>query len=197
MKKFLMTFAAAICCAMSVTMFTSCGDDDNSSNGTGGGSTVSDTIPASIKVSMTFKETEDILKYCDVTMKYNDGTGEKTDTLKTTEWTKVLSAKLPCSISFKKIVTLRDSAGMAAADSISFYAGYSYIRAFYNAAGEDTGKRTTFNILGEPTKTAKIAKLIEYINAGKLNKDVDFTYDAKGNWVDKSDSTTTKPTALR
>lgn len=204
MKKYLMTFAAAVCCAMSATMFTACGDDDNSSSsGTGGGGTVSDTVRAYVAASVTFKETEDILKYCDVTVKYNDGTGEKTDTLKSTEWNKVLSAKLPGSLTYKKIVTLRDSAGMAAKDSISFSGGYSYAYCFYNAAKERIDDFKTFNMFGNPKKTAKIAQFIEYIKAGRLNTTVDLTFNAKGEWVDQSetvtpvDSTATKPTALR
>ena len=184
MKKFLLTFAAAVCCAMSATMFTACGSDDNSSSGTGGGGTVTDTVRAYVAANVTFKETEDILKYCDVTVKYNDGTGEKTDTVKTTEWKKLLSAKLPGSLVYKKIITLKDSAGMAAKDSISFSAGYSYAYCFYNAAKQPIGDFKMFDMLGKSKKTAKIALLIEYIKAGKLNTTVDLSFDAKGNWVD-------------
>ncbi len=192
MKKFLLTFAAAVCCAMSATMFTACGSDDNSSSGNGGG-TVTDTVRAYVAANVTFKETEDILKYCNVTVKYNDGTGEKTDTVKTTPWSKMLSAKLPGSLVYKKIITLKDSAGMAAKDSISFSAGYSYAYRFYNAAKEPIGEFKMFDMLGKSKKTAKIALLIEYIKAGKLNTTVDLSFDAKGQWVDTpTDSTAVK-----
>ncbi len=193
MKKFLLTFAAAACCAMSATMFTACGsDNDGGSTPGGGGSTVTDTVPAYVAASVTFRETEEILKYCDVLVKYNDGTGEKTDTLKTTVWTKTLSSKLPSSIIFKKIINLRDSAGLVAADTIKFNAGYSYTYTFYNAAKQNTGFSKTFNVMKNPStlSPSKKANFIAAIKAGRLNVTVDCTYDAKGNWVDTSEDST-------
>ncbi len=182
MKKFLMTFAAAICCAMSVTMFTSCGDDDNSSNGTGGGSTVSDTIPASVKIKMSFSETEAMLKYCDITVKYNDGTGEKTDTVKSTEWSKTLSSKLPATFTFKKIITVRDSAGMASNENITFFAGSLYTYAFYNKADENVGGIRQNGIMGK-TIAENVPEFIKTIKEGEFNETDTFAFDATGKKV--------------
>ena len=185
MKKYLMTFAAAVCCAMSATMFTACGSDDNSSSsGTGGGGTVTDTIPTSMSIKMSFSETEEILKYCDVVVKYNDGTGEKTDTVKTTSWSKMLSAKLPASFTFKKLITVRDSAGMASNQKIPFSTGSIFTYAFYNKADEIVGGTRTKGIIANAA-AEDVPEFIKTIKEGEFNETDTFSFDAKGKLVEK------------
>lgn len=201
MKKYLMTFAAAVCCAMSATVFTACGDDDNnSSSGTGGGGTVADTIPASVSIKMSFSETEDMLKYCDVVVKYNDGTGEKTDSVKATAWTKTLSSKLPATLTFKKIITVRDSAGMASNEKITFYTGSLFTYAFYNKTNDIVGGIRTNGIMGRST-AEDVPEFIKTIKEGEFNETETFAFDAAGKQIKNSetatDSTKTKPAALR
>ncbi len=184
MKKSLRTFALAFaCCAMGATMLTACGGDDNgSSGGNGGGTVTKDTIPVAVNFRSTWYETAAILKYCDVCIEYDDGTGAKTDTLKTTQWDYIKAAKLPVTFTFKKTVTLRDSAGMASAESIHFTSDSWYLYITYSASGGTVDKANAASL---PDSTGvkgakKIALLIEKIKNGGLNKTEIYSFDAKG-----------------
>ncbi len=199
MKKFLMTFAAAVFCAMSATMFTACGSDNDDNNGgkpgsnpgTGGNTgttTVKDSIPTKVKFGLEVVETEDILKYCNVSVEYNDGTGAKTEAVTTCSWQKFFESKVPATYTLKKIVTVKDSAGLASAAKISFYTGaYKYSYALYNAANEVIVART--NSLVVRGDAGDKADLIKGIKDGELNSDVTFKVDAKGNVTETNNKT--------
>ena len=119
MKKNLMTLAAVLCCAM-VCFFASCQKN-------GGSSTTPeeqpDNTPAAVEMTFTFWGTQDMLDYADMVVTYNDGTGDKTETVTTVNWVKTIKVALPVTFKFARKVTLKE--GVTLNDSQA----YSYVKA--------------------------------------------------------------------
>lgn len=173
MKKYLMTFAAVLCCAMAATMFVSCGDDDDN------GSTDKNK-PAGVVVTTTFYVTQDMLDYCTVCATYDDGTGAKTDTITSTSWTKSLTAKLPTTLTFKRTVTLKEGKDMASATTITATRLYTRSYSLVNAAGEGIGQSKSFSG-GESVTSRRPATIAQKITQGLFDKTLVLTFDADGN----------------
>lgn len=173
MRKNLLAFAAILCCATAATVFTACGSNDDNENSS------TDTKPSNVAIQVSFTETEDILKYCDVSIEYNDGTGAKTESLTNTTWTKALTAKLPASFSIKKTVTLKAGVDLST-DSTTFkYAeGFIINYRILNAAGDvvKNGAGTS----SSKTSSAKAYKIAEGIKNGRLSRNLTYVFDADG-----------------
>ncbi len=170
MRKSLLAVATILCCATAATVFTACGDDDNE--------TSSDTKSPHVELQMSFSESKDILKYCDVSIEYNDGTGAKTETLTDTAWTKTLTAKLPATFSIKKTVMLKAGVDLST-DTTTFNCteAYSYRYNILNADGgimTSNGKSSKLECEGEACKIA------EGIKEGDFNESFTFAFDANG-----------------
>ena len=98
------------------------------------------SIPAYVRMSFTYKATESMIEYCDIIVKRNDGTNEKTDTIKAhewkesddltsiLEWSDTIEATLPAVLSFTRIIKLRDSSTTPTCTS-----NYSYKSVALNA----------------------------------------------------------------
>ena len=67
MKKIFLTFAIVIYCTMVTTVLTACSSSEDTPE-------VVNT-PTFVQTTFTFSATQDMLDYCDITVKYNDGTG--------------------------------------------------------------------------------------------------------------------------
>lgn len=61
MRMSLMTLAAVLCCAMAASVFTACSSSDDDNKDSDSSSKV-----GGVMVYVGFKESEDVLKYCDV-----------------------------------------------------------------------------------------------------------------------------------
>ena len=77
MKKIIMTLAAVLCLAMTTTVFTSCGDDEEkTTNGQGqtgndgDNEDLSTSIPVYAYANFVFENTADMLKYLDIEIVY-------------------------------------------------------------------------------------------------------------------------------
>ncbi len=176
MRKSLLAFAAILCCATAATVFTACSSDDNNENS-------SDTKSAKVELQLSFSESADIMKYCDVCIEYDNGTGAKTDTLTATTWTKTLTAKLPASFSVKKTVTLKAGVDLST-DTTTFNCteAYSYRYDIINADGGITatdGHSEKIECDGEARQMA------EGIKNGDFNESLTLVFDANGKLTKK------------
>jgi len=176
MKKILMTLAAVLCCAMTTTVFTACGsdDDDNSTTPEKPNST-----PAYAEVTFTFWGTQDMLDIADMTVTYNDGTGEKTETVTTANWVKTVKAALPVSFKFERKVTLKE--GVTLSDEQT----YSYVNAHQVKYSVMTanGTKIKFGTAGSPTgspSSLKGDKINLVITSGRMNTSHSYDFDKDG-----------------
>ncbi|MBP5338787.1 MAG: hypothetical protein J6Z14_05705 [Prevotella sp.] len=169
MKKILMA-AAALCCAMTTTVFTACGGDDDDN----GNTQKSDNTPAYAEMTFTFWGTQDMLDIADMTVTYNDGTGDKTETVTTVDWVKTVKAVLPVSFKFERKVTLKE--GVTLSDDQT----YSYISKHQTKYSVTTAKGTTLKsgtagALTKQTTSVKGDKINLVITSGLM--DASYTYD--------------------
>ena len=98
MKKIIMTLAAVLCCTMTATVFTACGSDDKEEEP----KPSTEVTPTMVAMTFTFNATADMVNFFDMVITYNDGTGEKQETMTGTQWKKTLKVKLPASFSFSR-----------------------------------------------------------------------------------------------
>jgi hypothetical protein len=70
MKKMMMTLAAVLCCAMTMTVFTACGSDDDDSK-----NPAEDTTPKQVAMNFVLYNTADMLNYCNIEISYDNGLG--------------------------------------------------------------------------------------------------------------------------
>ena len=87
-KKFYLAALTVMWSMTMTTMFTACGDDDDDKID----SIIEQNKKVSIDLDLSMPLSEDMLKYCDIVVTYNDGTGEKTETPTTQNWEKTLSS---------------------------------------------------------------------------------------------------------
>lgn len=137
MKKML-TLAAILCCAMTATVFTACGsDDDNSSEPA--------KDPASTAVmNCTLYTNDAALESFDYYVKYYDANGkevsekitwsENLDNLKRRTWTKNLVAKLPAKVGVYMEVRAKDGVDLEVAHKMAY--GYAVSFASLTASGQ-------------------------------------------------------------
>jgi len=176
MKKILMTLAAVLCCVMTTTVFTACGGDDDDN----GNTQKSDNTPAYAEMTFTFWGTQDMLDIADMRVTYNDGTGDKTETVSTVDWVKTVKAALPVSFKFERKVTLKE--GVTLSDDRT----YSYINAFTYDCWVKTANGTTLNFYSNEGSSKpkpsnqKGSKVNEFITSGRMNKTHTYDFDKDG-----------------
>lgn len=169
MKKFALILAAALCCTLS------CKKADNNSQKP---EEKPDNTPAYVEFTMTFWGTDDLVKYADVKVTYNDGTGEKTETVTTANWVKTVKANLPASFTFERKVTLKPDVKMDDEQTYSYVNAHLAEYKIFTASGTQikTGKAggtgTTSNLKG-----SKISLVIEQ---GLLDASLTYTIDKDG-----------------
>ena len=163
--------------AMSVT-FVSCNEDDDL--GAENNGTQETGRPAAVVFEYTNVESADMVEYCDIVLEYDDGSGAKTETITSTEWTKTFTTNLPCEYTFKKTVTLKADKDMAAAEKIKFIKnGHSYKYHLVDANGDQVNKDGSHSNIG--TQTSAGSKIAEGVTKGSFNAINTFTFDAEGN----------------
>ena len=180
MKKILMTFAAVLCCAMTMRVFTACGNDDDNNTST----SAEDTTPKQVAMDFYFFNTEDMLNYCNVEVTYDVGTGTKTATLtkdmvdeKLRYKVRFVSDHLPANFTVGRKITLKQN--IDELQSFSYFThGYTYVAALYNAAGKKVSDFPQYTV-NDP-QTYPGANVPTLINAGRLNHTYTYTFDTKG-----------------
>lgn len=174
MRKLLM--ATALCCMtmMSVSL-TACGGDDEPNVPV---EPAKDTTPAFVLMKFTYEATQDMLDYCNVVVKYNDGTGEKNETMTTTSWSKTVKAALPATLSFDREVTLKADKDITAVEKFTYCNSYSNPYEIVNKSGESLSKGGSSTGTSSSFSGAQVEQLI---TAGRLNLSHTYTFDKNGN----------------
>ena len=172
MKKTLMTLAAVLCCA---SLFTSCQKGNNASSE----ENKPDNTPAFVELGISMPATQDMLSYANTVLFYNDGTGEKKETLSSTSWAKTLKVALPCNISFGRTITVKDGVELTKDKQFSYSSGCYVTYNILNSAGAKVKAGGTSGSTSTASLTAdKVATLIE---KGSLNETHSYSFDKDGN----------------
>ena len=132
MKKFMMTLAAVLCCAMTTTVLTACGGDDKDTPG-------SDNTPVTAQLISEFAPSEDMLKYMDVTVEYYDASGSIQKETITEAWTKTVRAKIPAKLGIHVTIKLKDGVDVTKIEKATLGYKTNFTANNLNAAGETVG----------------------------------------------------------
>ena len=181
MKKLTFALAAAFCCTTTTAVFNACSNNNKqaaSQNDATPAIAQKDTTPAFVQMDFTFDATQDMLDYCDIVVKYDDGTGEKSETVETTQWSKSVKVALPATITFSRVVTIKADKDASTAEKIAYSNGYNLNYSILNANGEDLGK--SGNTFSTSTASLKGSKLAEAVGKSLFNKNYTFTFDESG-----------------
>lgn len=120
MKKNLLTLAAILCCAMTATIFTSCGGDDETPEPQKPEEQETPAvtqIPVSVRLEYYIENRPDMLKYLDMVVKCSDGKKEYTSEVLTPEnmvnnyyfHMGVYSSELPASFKVWREVKVKEA----------------------------------------------------------------------------------------
>lgn len=181
MKKLTFALAAALCCTTTTAVFNACSNNNKpaaSLNDATPAIAQKDTTPAFVQMDFTFDATQDMLDYCDIVVKYDDGTGEKSETVETTQWSKSVTVALPATVAFSRVVTIKSDKDAASAEKIAYTNGYNLNYSILNANGEDLGK--SGNTFSGSTLSLKGSKLAEAVGKSLFNKNYTFSFDESG-----------------
>ena len=173
MKKIMMTLAAVLCCAMTTTVFTACGDDDDDNT-----PKQPDNTPAYAEVSFTFWGTQDLLDIADMTVTYNDGTGDKTETVTTVDWVKTFKAPLPVSFKFERKVTLKEGVTLNEDQTYSYVNGHLVKYSVLTAKG--TIKESGTSGSTGKSNSLKGSKINDVITSGLMDNSHTYDFDKDG-----------------
>ena len=173
MKKYFWR-AAICCCAMIASVaLTACGGDDDEPD--------QDNKAVKVALKFNFTLSQDIIDYCDVVVTYNDGTGEKTETMTSTTWSKTLSSKLPATFTFNRKVTLKSGKDLSKVQSVKIDRIYSYAYELFNAAGKAVNTGSYNNSGGSLTMSGAAA--VEMVNSGRMDDSRTCAFTADGQLV--------------
>lgn len=181
-RKTLTMFGIVLCCAAAASVFTSCGSDDDPTEGASGSGSGSgsDTTVAAMKITPVYTASADLLKYCDVKVEYNDGTEAKSENMTGTSWTKTLQAKAPATITVKSTVTLKTDIDISSVEtvlncSLAYDTDYDFLNASGNSLKISENLPTWDKSFTNPGKS-----IAENIKKGELNMTVTYDLDKNG-----------------
>lgn len=175
-KKFLLAALAVMCAMTMTTVCTSCGDDDDSSSNT---PKVDNKKPVAIALILSMPLTEDMQKYCDVEVKYNNGEGEKTETVTGANWEKTLLSALPATFTFSRTVRMKADVDTASLGTIHYNKGYASNAFLFNAVGDQLNQLDFKS--AEKSIGGKGPKVAELINSGRIDFNDTYIFDENGN----------------
>ena len=178
MKKIFMTLAAVLCCAMTTTTFTACGNDDNEEDN----KPSTEATPTMVAMTFTFNATADMVNFFDMVITYNDGTGEKQETMTGTQWKKTLKVKLPASFSFSRQCRVKADKydAMIATSKVTITSHYNYSFDILDAQGKVIPGMSDGNDLAHSSSDGSGTKVAERANAGGYDKSYAYSFDANG-----------------
>lgn len=183
MKKIMMTLTAVFCCAMAISVLSSCSkSDDNGGGGAAAPAAAADTTPVSVKVSFVAGVTDDLGQYADVTVEYMDGSGTvKSEKVNGAAWTKEITAQLPAKLGVRVSYAKKEGVDYKQLAKIKTGAAIVHAYVLLNKAGSvlknvasATADLGSVDVPGD--------QIEKYIDAkGKNAKTLLLEYDAKGN----------------
>ncbi|MDO4197197.1 MAG: hypothetical protein Q4D33_13745 [Prevotellaceae bacterium] len=182
MKKYLMTLAAVLCCALTISVFTSCGgDDDESTNQPQ--NPAGDNTPKKVMMVFGFYATQDMMDNCDILVTCGNETEAMTLTNTTKvgkfyKWEKTVAAnELPANFTFSRKVTLKHNI-----DAMPIFeytpSGYSYSSSLYNAEGKSIAVGGSHSNMS--TIQVDGVNMTSIINNGKLDNTITVSFDQNG-----------------
>jgi len=171
MKKVFLLFALA------ATLFAACGQDENKES-----VEPAQPVPDKVRMSFTFDATDDMLRYLDITVVYDDGTGERSECVVANQWSKSLTVKLPATFTYKYEARVKADLydTMAAAEAISFTRHYSYAYDIIDVSGAVIPGMGREHSSSHPTHSGVGARVAERYNEGNFDKTYTYTFDANG-----------------
>ena len=188
MKKLLssfssMTLAAVLCCAMTTAALTACGNDKEEEEN----KPTTEVTPTMVAMTFTFNATADMVNFFDMVVTYNDGTGEKQETMTGTQWSKTLTVKLPASFSFSRQCRVKADKydAMIATSKVTITSHYNYSFDILDAQGKVIPGMSDGNNLSQANSDGSGAKVAERANAGGYDKSFAYSFDANGRMTSK------------
>ena len=130
----MMTLAAVLCCAMTTTVFTACGSDDD------GNTKPDDSTPVAAVMDYTLTVGDDMVKYLDLTVDYYDADGNvKSESMTEKTWKKTVQTQLPATLGARLKIQVKSDVNPATLEK--FTESYSYNYSVYPiaASGKQLG----------------------------------------------------------
>ena len=188
MKKLLssfssMTLAAVLCCAMTTAALTACGNEKEEEEN----KPSTEATPTMVAMTFTFNATADMVNFFDMVITYNDGTGEKQETMTGTQWKKTLKVKLPASFSFSRQCRVKADKydAMIATSKVTITSHYNYSFDILDAQGKVIPGMSDGNDLAHSSSDGSGKKVAERANEGGYDKSYAYSFDANGRMTSK------------
>lgn len=170
---------AVVAMVMSLVV-ASCGSDDNSSN-SNGPAEAKDTKPAYAYLTLDIPQTEDFLKYFDMTVEYNDGTSTQTESVSQPGWNKKLKLKLPAKVTVQVNMTPKPTEDLSQNNTkISCnVTDCGYLYTIVNASDGVIGDLVKISAI-TTTVSAKVSDVAEDLSNINMNNKYTFVFDENG-----------------
>lgn len=92
----------------------------------------------------------------------------------------LIVGSFPGTTTVKTEITVKDGVDITAVEKLDFYKGYLYQYATYNAANEKVEESAVESKLSNSPSTSTGAKFKALLDAGSVNQELSFTFDADG-----------------
>ena len=175
MRKTMMTLAAVLCCAMTMTVFTACGSDDEKKS--------DEKTPVACGMSYMLSVGTELFKYVDFTIEYYDKDGNvQSEQMEHELWEKTVETKLPGKVGVQVKLKMKDGADPS--DIETFTVNYTYRYQTYTLAAD--GKKTSGDTsAASPTRPLKGSDIPRWVEENPVLKSASFGYsfDANGKFT--------------
>jgi len=173
MKKMMMTFAAVLCCAMTMTVFTACGNDDDDNT------QKPDNTPVTVQMNYVVETTQATLNIADVTVEYYDADGKiQSEALTGEKWQKSIQHKLPATAGIHLKAPLKAGFDADNSEAVEISLTRSYDGYFVDAQGVRTILPVS-QTEGEKIST-KSKRFPDWLTASNNILPVLYSFDGKG-----------------
>ena len=113
----------AFCCAMTMTVFTACGSDDDDNYNPAG-----DTTPVGAVMEYSLETSDAMLATFDLTIEYYDANGKvQTEQMTAKSWKKNVKAKLPATLGARLKAQLKSGVDVSTQEKVTVSYGYNYM----------------------------------------------------------------------
>lgn len=182
MKKNSLFRAVVLCCMfVAPTLFCACEKNEDETTQK---NEPQAQVAAKAALSYSVETSQDFLNLCDVVIKYNDGTGEKTAQATEAKSTINISAALPATFNVKVEATLKQGASLEGIDHVTIIRNIKYSYSLLTADDQvikgKGGSKTSDHQLAVGSD-----RFAEYITDGHFNKEITVRIDAEGNLVNE------------